>query len=57
MVINLRGTVVENEVTPICLELRGYFDKLLEAKTKKTKSTDKRKVKPSFYGSKGDHYL
>ena len=52
MVINLRGIVTnEKESTPVSLELRGYFARLLATKNKKSgNSTDKQKVKPSFYG-------
>lgn len=41
---------VEKETTPIRLQLRGYFAKLLTAKKKSSLPTDKRKVKPNFYG-------
>ena len=52
VVINLKGTVTTEEgSTPIRLQLRGYFARLLASKKKgNTKSTDKREVKPSFYG-------
>ena len=51
VVINLRGIVtIKKESTPICLELRGYFARLLATKNKKSgNSIDKQKVKPSFY--------
>ena len=47
VVINLRGIVtIEKESTPVCLELRGYFARLLATKNKKSgNSTDKQKVK------------
>ena len=51
VLIDLQGTVtLEKEVTPIQLQLKGYFAKLLTAKKPSAKSTDKRRVKPNFYG-------
>ena len=52
VVINLQGTVTTEEVsTPIHLQLREYFARILASKKKSDgKSVDKRKVKPSFYG-------
>ena len=52
VVINLKGTVTTEEgSTPIRLQLREYFARFLASKRKgNAKATDKRKVKPSFYG-------
>ena len=52
VVINLKGTVTTEEgSTPIRLQLRGYFARFLASKRKgNAKATDKRKVKPIFYG-------
>ena len=51
VVLDFKGTVtVAKTTTPIRFQLRGYFAQLLQAKKPSSKSTDKRKVKPKFYG-------
>jgi hypothetical protein len=51
VVIHLSGTLAyEKTITPIRLHLRGYFADLLQKKKECTKQTDRRKLKPRFYG-------
>ena len=51
VVLDFKGTVtVAKTTTPIRFQLRGYFAQLLQAKEPGSKSTDKWKVKPKFYG-------
>ena len=51
VILDLQGTVtIEEKVTPVHLELRGYFAKVLAAKKKPDTKNDKRKIKPKFYG-------
>ena len=48
--VKLHGTcTVDSSITPIRLELKGYFSKLLQKK-QAHKAVDKQKVKPKFYG-------
>ena len=52
VVVELVGTcTIGSTVTPIRLRLMGYFSRLLQKnKENKSRPTDKRKVKPRFYG-------
>ena len=48
--VKLHGTcTVDSSITPIRLELKGYFSNLLQKK-QAHKAVDKQKVKPKFYG-------